>query len=68
VAVRHGLDHSVARGPPAVQAGQVGLDPGLVEEDEPAGVEAGPLEGAELGPLGRDVRAGLLGGGERLFF
>lgn len=66
VAVRGSVDQPGAfRGPP-VKADHVRLDPGLVDKDQPGGIE-GRLAGAPGIPRLSDVGAGLLGGVDRLF-
>ena len=60
MAVRQaGLETLPARSP-AAQGRHVGLDPGLVDEDEPLRLDA-PLMGLPAGPLTGDVRPRLLG-------
>jgi hypothetical protein len=59
MAVRGIAAQSLALRPPSAQRRHVGLDPGLVDEDQPLGVEPG-LPGAPALPPARDVRTGLL--------
>ena len=66
VALGDGIDHALAFGSPAVEAGHRGRTEGLVEEDEPTRVEAGP-DDLPLGPFDCDVRPVLLRRPERLF-
>jgi hypothetical protein len=56
----------VALRSPSAQRGHAGLDPGLVEEDQAAGIEAS-LPGSPAPPPAGDVVAGLLTG-EQCFF
>jgi len=66
VAVRHAGDQALASGCPAVLPNHVGLDRGLVQEEQPAWGQAGLL----LLPVrtrSRDVRTVLFGGMQRLF-
>jgi hypothetical protein len=67
MAVLHALDQPRVGQTPAVGPRPVGLDPGLVEEDEAVRVDAGLLEGVELGALGDDGRPVAFGGLERFF-
>jgi hypothetical protein len=66
VAEWHARDQALAAAAAAVRRREVGLGPGLVDEDEPAPVEALPL-GYPGGAAGADVGAVQLGGGQRLF-
>jgi hypothetical protein len=66
VAVRSEAAQTLAPGAPAAQRRHVGLDPGLVDEDQALWVEAG-LPGAPALPSPRNVGAGLLKG-EYCFF
>ena len=66
VAVRRKAAQALALRPPAAQRGHVGLDPGLVDEDQAPGIEAG-LPGPPALPPARDVGAGLLKGEQRFF-
>ena len=66
VAVRGEGAQALALRPPAAQRGHVGLDPGLVDEDQPPRIEAG-LPGSPASPPARDVGAGLLKGEQRFF-
>ena len=66
VAMRDGSTQPSALGRAAVRAGQVGLGPGLVKEDEASGVEPA-LMGRPATPPAGDVRPVLLGCPERLF-
>jgi hypothetical protein len=59
MAVRGIAAQSLALRPPSAQRRHVGLDPGLVDEDQPLRVEPG-LPGAPALPPARDVRTGLL--------
>ena len=64
--MRNGRDHALASCSAAKQSGHVGLDPGLVDEDQPPRLQPGLL----LAPVsaGRgNVGAILLGRTERLF-
>jgi hypothetical protein len=53
-------------GSPASQRSHVGLDPGLIDEDEPARIESGLPGSPTLAPT-RDVGASLFEG-EQCFF
>jgi hypothetical protein len=53
-------------GAPAPQGGHVGLDPGLIDEDEPARIKSGLPGSPTLAPT-RDVGASLFEG-EQCFF
>ena len=66
VAVRRKARQPGALRSPSAQRGHAGRDPGLVEEDQAAGIEAG-LPGLPSAPPAGDVRAGLLNG-EQCFF
>lgn len=55
-----------AAGAPAPQGRHVGLDPGLIDEDEAGGVDARLIFQPLLASAG-DVRAALLAGDQRLF-
>ena len=61
VTVRREAAQAGAFGPPAPQRGHVGLDPGLIDEDEPARVEPG-LPGSPAPAPTRDVGASLFEG------
>ena len=52
--------------PPAAHWGHVGLDPGLIDEDQPPRIETG-LPGSPASAPVRDIGAGLLKG-EQCFF
>jgi hypothetical protein len=67
VPVRHGGDQALAALGAAVQPGHVRLRPGLVDEDQPLGVQL-VLVLAPFGSRLSDVRPVLLGGAQRLFF
>ena len=66
VAERRVAAHALALAAPAMRAHHVGLDPGLVDEDEPVSPDAAliPLPAR---PPPRDVAPGLLGGQQRFF-
>lgn len=66
VAVRRKSPHLIAPWSPSPKRGHDGLDPGLVDEDQPPRVEAG-LPGEPARPYAGDVRPGLLKG-EQSFF
>ena len=66
VTVRSKCAQPFALWSPATQRRHVGLDPGLIDEDEPGGIEA-ILPGAPSRPPARDVCARLLKG-EQCFF
>jgi hypothetical protein len=55
-----------AFGSPAPQRRHVGLDPGLVDEDQPTRIQPG-LPGAPASATPRDVGSGLLKGEQRFF-
>ena len=61
VAVRAGRPQPLAPGAAAMAAGHVGLGPGLVQEDEPAGIKLA-LRALPLPAAPRDVRPLLFGG------
>ena len=61
MAVRHLRLQAFATATPAAQRRHVGLGPGLVDEDEPADVEA-RLQSLPAGASARDVRPILLAG------
>ena len=66
VAVRGKAAQALAPRPPAAQRRHVGLDPGFVDEDQPAGIEAA-LPGSPPLSLAGDVGPGLLKGEQRFF-
>ena len=66
VAMRGEAAQALASRPPAVERCHVGLDPGLVDEDQPPRVETGLNRPPSLPPTG-DVGAGLLKGEQRFF-
>ena len=66
VAVRGKAAQALALRSPAAQRRHVGLDPGLVDEDQPARIETG-LPGSPALPPAGDVGAGLLKGEQRFF-
>ena len=66
VAMRGKAAQAFAFRSPAAQRRHVGLDPGLIDEDQPARVETG-LPGAPALSPPCDIRAGLLKG-EQCFF
>lgn len=66
VAVRSKSAQAFAFEPPAAERRYVGLDPGLVDEDQPARIETG-LEGAPALAPTCDGGAGLLKGEQRFF-
>ena len=66
VAVRDLGDEPSAARRPAVEAGHVGLGPGLVDEDEPRRIDA-PLMASPAQSMALHVRAVLLARDERLF-
>jgi hypothetical protein len=66
VSMRHGGDQALPSPAASMGAGQVGLRPGLVDEDKARGVEAALLR-APAAPAAGDVRPLLLGGAEALF-
>ena len=66
MAVRGEAAQTLALGPPSAQRRHVGLDPGLVDEDQPAWVDPA-LVGLPAGALEGDVRARLLGGQHGFF-
>ena len=66
VALRSEAAQALAFRPPAPQRRHVGLDPGLVDEDQLARVETG-LPGAPASTTQRDVSPGLLEGEQRFF-
>jgi hypothetical protein len=57
---------SIAFRSPSAQRGHVGLDPGLVDEDQTPRIEIG-LPRSPASPPMRDVGAGLLKGEQRFF-
>jgi hypothetical protein len=66
VAVRSEAAQALALGAPAAQRRHVGLDPGLVDEDELPGIEAG-LPGAPAPTPTGNVGAGLFKREQRFF-
>lgn len=66
VTVRREAAQASPFGAPAPQRGHVGLDPGLIDEDEPARIEPGLPGSPALAPT-RDVGASLFEG-EQCFF
>src|SRR6266480_1470824 len=66
VAVRHRCDQALAARRPAIKAGHLGVEPGLIEEDEPAPVHVA-LPGPPALPAPGDIRAVLLGRSQALF-
>jgi hypothetical protein len=66
VAVRSEAAQPLALRPPASQWGHVGLDPGLVDEDQALRVEAGLPETPSLALAG-NISARLLEGEQRFF-
>ncbi|MBB4264330.1 hypothetical protein GGD64_008405 [Bradyrhizobium sp. CIR3A] len=66
VTVRGEAAQACSFGAPAPQRGQVGLDPGLIDEDEPARIKSGLPGSPTLAPT-RDVGASLFEG-EQCFF
>lgn len=66
VAVRGEAAQAFALRSPSAQRGHVGLDPGLVDEDQPPRIEPG-LPGSPALTPARDVDAGLLKGEQRFF-
>ena len=66
VAMRGEAAQALASRPPAAQRSHVGLDPGLVDEDQPPRIEAG-LPGSPALPPAGNVGAGLLKGEQRFF-
>jgi hypothetical protein len=66
VAVRHADAQALAARGAAVGSGHVGLGPGLVDEDQPRGVEVGLALEPGLAPL-QDVGPILLAGMRGLF-
>ena len=66
MAMRHGADRPLPARGSGVRPRHIGLDPGLVDEDEVLGVQAW-LVLAPCRPRSRDVRPVLLGGMECLF-
>lgn len=66
VTVRREAAQAGPFGAPAPQRGHVGLDPGLIDEDEPTRIEPGLPGSPALAPT-RDVGAGLFEG-EQCFF
>src|ERR1700723_299917 len=66
VAMRRRCAQSLSSRPPAVAAHHVGLGPGLVDEDEAAGVNSALVALPTRSPA-RDVAPGLLGWQQRFF-
>lgn len=66
VAMRREAEQTLASRSPAAQRGHVGLDPGLVDEDQPPRVETGLPRSPPL-PTACDVGASLLKGEQRFF-
>jgi hypothetical protein len=66
VAVRGHAAQALAPGSPATQRRHVGLDPGLVDEDQPTRIESA-LPASPTPPPARDVGAGLLKRDQRFF-
>ena len=66
MAVRREAAQTLTSLSPAAQRGHVGLDPGLIDEDQPPRVET-CLQGAPALPPAGDVGAGLLKGEQRFF-
>jgi hypothetical protein len=66
VAMRGEAAQALAFWSPAAQRGHVGLDPSLVDEDQPPRVEAGLPRSPTL-PSAGNVGAGLLKGEQRFF-
>ena len=66
MAVRSKASQALAPGPPAAQRCHVGLDPGLINEDELGGIEIA-LPGSPSRSPARDVGAGLLKCEQRFF-
>ena len=66
VAMRGGAAQALAFRPPASQRGHVGLDPCLVDKDQPTRIEAA-LPGAPALTIAGDIGAGLLKGEQRFF-
>ena len=64
VAMRGEAAQALASRSPAASRSHVGLDPGLVDEDQPPRVEAG-LPGSPTLPSAGNVGAGLLKGEQR---
>jgi len=67
MAARNLVDAPLAARRPAVEAGHVGLGPGLVDEDQARGVDAA-LIGFPARPMTAYVRTVLFTRNERLFF
>jgi hypothetical protein len=67
MAVRGVLDDPFASRSPTPESGHVGFDPGFVEENQAARVDAGDAKELKLGPLGDDIRPPLLGRVESFF-
>jgi hypothetical protein len=66
VAVRGIAFEALALHPPAPDRGHVGLDPGLIDEDQPLGIEM-RLQALPALPLPRDGGARLLKGEQGFF-
>jgi hypothetical protein len=66
VAMRDPVDQALAAGAAAVGAGHVGLRPGLVDEDQAAGIKPRLMTFPALS-LARYVRPVLLGGVQAFF-
>ena len=66
LALRNLVDEALSLRGPAAQTGHVGLRPGLVDEDQPSGVDE-PLIGSPSFAVATDVRAILLARDEGLF-
>jgi hypothetical protein len=64
--MRYGADRPLAAWGRGMRADHIGLDPGLVDEDEMLGVQT-CLVVAPCRPCGRDVQPVLLGGVEGVF-
>ena len=66
VTVRHGTDRALSAQRPAISPRHIGLDPGLIDEDQMSGVQRWLIL-APGGPRRGNVWAILFGGMERLF-
>ena len=66
VAMRGEAAQALASRSPAASRSHVGLDPGLIDEDQPSRIEPGLPGSPALSPA-RNVGAGLLKGEQRFF-